>query len=57
MVRISKQQERRNRSPRKHKKPSAKTGSKKDNLPLGYKERVNAVEGNVAAQVYVGKIS
>ena len=57
MTRISKQAERRNRSPRKHKKPVAKTGPKKDNLPLGYKERSNAVEGDVAAQVYVGKIS
>ena len=45
MTRISKQQERRMRSPRKHKKPSIKTGSLKDNLPKGYKPHANALEG------------
>jgi len=56
MVRISKQEERRNRSPRKHKAPSVKTGSKKDNLPNGFKEHTNAFEGELASQVYIPKI-
>lgn len=54
MTRMSKQGERRNRSPRKHKKPSAKTGPLKDNLPKGFKEHDNAA---VAGQnVYIGKV-
>ncbi|ADI38399.1 putative uncharacterized protein [Waddlia chondrophila 2032/99] len=57
MVRISKQNERRNRSPRKrHPNLDAKTGSKKDELPLGYKERANAVEGDLSAKLYIPKI-
>ena len=43
MVRISKQQERRNTSPRKRKAPSAKTGALKDNLPEGFKPHQNAL--------------
>jgi len=43
MTRMSKQSERRARSPRKHKGPSLKTGPKKDKLPLGYKEHANAL--------------
>ena len=42
MTRVSKQARRRAVSPRKHKGPSVKTGPKKDNLPLGYKEHENA---------------
>ncbi|MEI8124144.1 MAG: hypothetical protein WCG42_00130 [Parachlamydiaceae bacterium] len=56
MVRISKQSERRNRSPRKHRAPSVKTGSKQDNLPKGYKEQANALTGDVAATAYIPKI-
>lgn len=56
MVRISKQNERRNRSPRKRKAPSLKTGPKKDNLPNGFKEHANAVEGDFAAQAFIPKI-
>lgn len=56
MVRISKQNERRNRSPRKRQAPSAKTGPKKDNLPLGFKEHVNAVADDFAAQAFIPKI-
>ncbi|MCH9609544.1 MAG: hypothetical protein S4CHLAM45_09400 [Chlamydiales bacterium] len=47
MTRTSKQEERRNRSPRKHKKPSVKTGSKKDNLPKGFKPHENALSEKI----------
>ena len=43
MTRMSKQGERRNKCPRKSKFPSPKTGSKKDNLPKGYREHANAL--------------
>lgn len=56
MVRISKQSERRSRSPRKKRAPSVKTGPKKDHLPLGYKEHVNAIEGDAAQQFFIPKI-
>jgi hypothetical protein len=56
MVRISKQQERRSRFPRKHRAPSAKTGPLKDNLVDGFKEHANAVEGDIAKQVFIPKI-
>lgn len=56
MVRISKQAERRSKSPRRHKKPSIKTGPRKDALSLGYKPHDNALEGEVAAQAFIPKI-
>lgn len=56
MTRMSKQGERRNRSPRKHRAPSEKTGPKKDNLPKGFKEHANALEGDLAKQAYIPKI-
>jgi hypothetical protein len=56
MVRISKQSERRSRFPRKRRAPSAKTGSLKDNLPIGYKEHSNALEGDLAKLVFIPKI-
>jgi len=56
MVRISKQEERRNRCPRKRKHPSVKTGPKKDNLPNGFKELANAVDAQLSDQVFIGKI-
>lgn len=56
MVRISKQSERRNRSPRKNRAPSPKTGPMKDNLPKGFKEHSNALEGDVAATAFIPKI-
>lgn len=43
MTRIYKQQEIRHKCPKKHKKPSIKTGPKKDNLKLGYREHQNAL--------------
>ena len=56
MVRISKQKERRNRSPRKHRAPCAKTGPLKDNLPKGYKEHGNALSGDASAMAFIPKI-
>lgn len=56
MVRISKQAEKRHRFPRKHRAPSAKTGSLQDNLPNGFKAHSNAVEGDLAASVFIPKI-
>ena len=56
MVRISKQQERRNTSPRKRKAPSAKTGALKDNLPEGFKPHQNALSGDAAAFGFIPKI-
>ncbi len=44
MTRMSKKEERRHRSPRKrHYNAAEKTGPKKDNLPKGFREHVNAV--------------
>lgn len=56
MVRMSKQGEKRNRFPRKNRSPSAKTGALKDNLPKGFKEHPNAVEGDLATKVFIPKI-
>jgi len=56
MVRISKQEERRNRFPRKHRKPSPKTGALVDNLPNGFKTHSNAVEGDLAKTIFIPKI-
>lgn len=56
MTRISKQAERRNRSPRKNRSPSEKTGPLSDKLPKGFKEHANALEGNVAAIAFIPKI-
>ena len=56
MTRISKQQERRMRSPRKRRSASPKTGSKKDALPHGFKEHSNAANGDLAQQIFVAKV-
>jgi hypothetical protein len=56
MVRISKQAERRHRFPRKHRAPSPKTGPLQDNLPNGFKAHANAVEGDLATQVFIPKV-
>lgn len=57
MVRISKQAERRNKSPRKrHPNLAEKTGPKKDNLSKGYKEHSNTIDGELAGQFYIPKI-
>jgi hypothetical protein len=54
MVRISKQEERRSRCPKRCRAPSVKTGSKKDNLPAGYKQHANSVDAS--GLVFIPKI-
>ena len=56
MVRISKQGERRSQFRRRHRQPAKKTGPVKDNLPEGYKPHANAVQGELATQLFVPKI-
>jgi len=56
MVRISKQTERRQRSPKRRRPPAKKTGRVKDKLPSGYKHHANAVEGENAHKVFIPKI-
>lgn len=56
MVRISKQEERRQKSPHRCRPPSPKTGPLKDNLPGGYKSHANAVEGDAAKHSFIPKI-
>lgn len=56
MVRISKQAEKRSRSPRRCRAPSEKTGPRKDNLKKGYKEHDNALEGDLAQTAFIPKI-
>ncbi|MFZ0565227.1 MAG: hypothetical protein WAM28_03495 [Chlamydiales bacterium] len=54
MTRVGKKAERRAISPRKNKRPSPKTGPKKDNLPLGYKPLENALSEE--GSTYIAKI-
>ncbi len=56
MVRISKQQERRNISPRRPRPPAVKTGPKQDNLKEGFKDHPNALEGDLAKTLFIPKI-
>lgn len=56
MVRISKQTERRSRSPRKPRLPGVKTGPRSDNLTLGFKEHTNSLEGELATTTFIPKI-
>jgi hypothetical protein len=56
MVRISKQQEIRQRCPKRCKAPSPKTGAKKDNLSSGFKTHMNAIDGNAAQISFIPKI-
>lgn len=56
MVRMSKQGERRAKFPRRRGAPQPKTGSLQDRLPEGYKPHANALEGDLAASVFIPKI-
>ncbi len=56
MTRMSKQGERRNRSPRKRRAPSPKTGPLKDHLELGYKPHENALSDELAKTVFIPKV-
>jgi len=51
---MSKKGERRAISPRRPRLPGAKTGTKQDHLPNGYKQHANAVDGNNS--VFIPKI-
>ena len=53
MVRISKQSERRSRSPHKPKPPVEKTGPRKEKKQ---KPHINALEGEMAAKAFIPKI-
>lgn len=57
MTRMSKPAQRRAVSPRRRRAPGAKTGPKKDLLPLGYRDHSNGVEGELANSVFIPKIS
>lgn len=56
MVRISKQAKKRAVSHRRPAPPAKKTGPKKDNLPQGYKPHANAIEGDLAQNLFIPKI-
>jgi len=56
MTRMSKQGERRAVSPRRPRPPSPKTGSKKDNLPSGYKSHENAINDGSDQGRFIPKI-
>lgn len=56
MIRISKQAERRSQSRRRTRFPSPKTGSLKDQLPLGYKEHVNGFQKEKNTSIFIGKV-
>ena len=53
MVRISKQSERRAKSPRRPRLPSEKTGPKR---VKGFKEHPNALHGQAAQHAFIPKI-
>lgn len=56
MVRISKQEERRQQTPKRRRAPAKKTGAKKDNLSIGYKPHANALDGAQATLFFIPKI-
>ena len=56
MTRMSKQGERRARSPRKYRLPTPKTGPKRDQLEFGYRTHPNAVGAESAQDRYIPKI-
>ena len=56
MTRIAKQAERRAKCPHKRRYASLKTGTKKDNLSVGFKEHAN-VAPQSAKNVFIPKIA
>jgi len=56
MTRISKKAEKKAQSPRRCRFPSPKTGPLKDNLPEGFKQHTNALTGDMASKVFIGKV-
>ncbi|MBI3212131.1 MAG: hypothetical protein HYZ47_05600 [Simkania negevensis] len=55
MTRVSKKDEMK-RCPRKPRYGSIKSGSKKDNLPKGFKEHANAFQGEKGSTIFIPKI-
>ena len=53
MTRLSKQARRRLVSPRRPSVPGQKTGTKRDNLPQGFKAHANAVSDGAALNVFI----
>ncbi len=56
MTRLSKQARKRNISPKRPAPKGKKTGSKTDALKLGFKERVNGLEGEQSNLFFISKI-
>lgn len=56
MTRLSKQARRRSVSPKRPKRSGPKTGPKKDNLKLGFKEHANALSSEQSTQYFIGKV-
>ncbi|GAB4191931.1 MAG: hypothetical protein Tsb0015_14030 [Simkaniaceae bacterium] len=56
MVRISKKGKERNASPKRPRFPSPKTGPLKENLPKGFKEHENALQGDNSSLAFIPKI-
>lgn len=56
MTRMSRQDKIRAISPRKPRASQPKTGAIKENLPKGYKEHVNSLEGDLAMKLFIPKI-
>lgn len=54
MVRISKQGERRNRSPKRCRAPARKTGPKAQ--AIAYKPHTNALEGDLSKMAFIPKV-
>lgn len=55
MTRMSKKAERRAVSPRAPKRAGKKTGSKQDKLAKGFKEKHNALQGDLASYGFIAK--
>jgi hypothetical protein len=53
MTRMSKQGERRSKSPHKPRPPAEKTGPRKDSLTEGYKPHMNALESDIATKAFI----
>jgi hypothetical protein len=56
MVRLSKQERRRQVSFKRPTSPAVKTGPQKETLPGGFKSHANALEGDMAKTAFIPKI-
>lgn len=56
MTRMSKKGERRAVSPRRRRAPGKKTGPKRDALPMGFREHINAVQDGAVQQLFIPKV-